>query len=258
MNNKSKFKLEEIKTELIVWSIAGPIMLLFILFFGIGILLLIPVCIAYGVVSMLLFIRTFNFGYVIKVLLFLFLTTFILLLFLNSSVIYLFFSGIIVLTFLILLIFLISNRYFKWKTTDLFELTAMPVKEVENGFTARPMHTGRIIFSWDELINFSSFISRNLISVVYYEKDKVVFGLNHSKYKLMTFSKDYSMDSWVAIDRTGNVNVHITKSDYNMFKDAYAFDQLCDTLGNVYADFFRLFQQGKKTEILKKLNNARN
>ena len=73
MNVYSKLKSEELRAEAIVWMVIGPMMLLFLLFFGIGILLVIPICIVYGLVSFLLFLRTLNTGYMIKSILFLFL-----------------------------------------------------------------------------------------------------------------------------------------------------------------------------------------
>ena len=257
MNVYSKLKSEELRTEAVIWMVIGPIMLLFLLFFGIGILLVIPICIVYGLVSFLLFLRTLNTGYMIKTMMFLFLMVSVISLFLTGTAIFTLFAWIITLLSLIWLIFMISNRDYKWRTRELLELAAMPVEEVKNGYTDRPMPTGKLDYKWEELIRFSNFIRRNLISVVYYENEKVVFGLNHSKFKLITFSGDYSQDSWVAFDKQGNISVHISAENYRLFKDAYAFDQLCDTLGNVYADFFRLFQQGKESEILKRLDFIR-
>jgi len=257
MNVYSKLKSEELRAEAVVWMVIGPMMLLFLLFFGIGILMVIPICIVYGLVSFLLFLRTLNTGYMIKSILFLFLMIFVVFLFLTGPGIFTIFTGIMAALSLIWLIIMIINRDYKWRTRELFELAAMPVDEVKNGYTARPMPTGQLDYKWEELIRFSHFIRSNLISVAYFEKEKVVFGLNHSKFKLITFSRDYSQDSWVAFDKQGNISVHISAQDYQNYKDAYAFDQLCNSLGSLYAGFFRAFAERKESEILKRLDYIR-
>jgi len=175
MNVYSKLKSEELRAEAVVWMVIGPMMLLFLFFFGIGILLVIPVCIVYGLVSFLLFLRTLNTGYMIKSILFLFLMIFVVFLSLTGPGIFTIFTGIMTALSLLWLVIMIINRDYTWRTTELFELAAMPVNEVKNGYTARPMPT----------------------------------------------------------------------------------DQLCNSLGNIYAGFFRTFAEKKESEILKQLDYVR-
>lgn len=254
MINDSKLKSNEIKSEVILWLIIGPIMLLHLLFFGFGAFIFIPVCIAYGLVSLLLFLRTLNFGYLVKLVMFAVIMAFIGMILFKASIVLIFFTGVLSLLLLVILIILIFNRYYKWKTTELFELAALPVKDVKNGYTNRPRPTGKMDYSWEQLLNFSNFIRSNMISVVYFENDKIVFGLNHSRFKLITFNRDYLVGSWVSFDKQGNISVHIAADDYQNYKDAYAFDQLCENLGKVYRELFVLFIANKKQEILQKLN----
>jgi len=185
---------------------------------------------------------------------FMVLIVFIVMLLLKASIGLIFFTGVFTLLILVVLVILILNRYYKWKTTELFELAARPVNDIKNGYTNRPLPTGKMDYSWEELLNFSNFIRSNLISVVYFEKDKIVFGLNHSRFKLITFSKDYMVGSWVSFDRHGNVSVHISADDYQNYKDAYAFNQLCENMGKVYGELFVLFRTKRKNEILQKLH----
>ena len=49
----------------------------------------------------------------------------------------------------------------------------------------------------------------------------------------------------------------ISAQDYQNYKDAYAFDQLCNSLGSLYAGFFRAFAERKESEILKRLDYIR-
>jgi len=257
MNIRKRFNAGELKHEAILWMIIGPIMLFHLFFMGFGAFLLIPVCVAYAVLSLLLFLRTLNFGYLVKANLFMVLLVFLSLILLKAKIVLVFFAAIAALMVLTALIILIVQGYYRWKTTALFELAAMPVKEVKNGYTGRPLPVGKISYKWDELIRFSKFIRQNLISVVYFDTDKVVFGLNHSKFKLVTFDKEYTIGSWVSFDKQGNISVHISSNDYQKYKDAYAFDQLCENLGKLYQEFFSLHKNHKEKEILKRLNLTR-
>jgi len=168
-----------------------------------------------------------------------------------------FFFGAVSLLFVIWLFILIGIRDYKWRTTELLELAAMPVNKIEEGYSMRPMPAGKVEYQWSEMLRFSKFIRRNLISVPYHEKGKVIFSLNRSRLKLISFSSNYIKDSWVAFDQKGNISVHISKTDYMLYKDKYAFDQLSNSLGVLYSEFLRLFQEDNEAEIIKRIDFIR-
>lgn len=245
------------RNETIFWMIAGPALIVLVFLFGFGVIVLVPVALLYGLFSFLLFLRTYNAGYLVKSMMFLFMSAFFVLAFFRGMDILTLFLGGVSLLFMVLLLILIAVRDYKWRTAELLELAAMPVHEVKEGYTMRPMPAGKLEFGWDELQHFAAFIRRNLVSVVYHEKDKVVFGLNRSRLKLISFSSDYIRDSWISFDKSGQVAVHISREDYQNYKDSYAFDQLCDSLGKLYTEFFRLFREKNESEILKRIDLIR-
>lgn len=257
MINERKIKSPEIKTEFVIWMTVTPMLLFFIFMFGIGILLILPICIVYGLVAFLMFLRTFAVGYLVKSFLFLFAIVFAISFFFVGFHPITIAIGVLLILIFAWLMVLIAIRDFKWRTLEVLELAAMPVNEVKNGYTFRPMPTGKIEYRWDELINFSKFIGRNLVSVVYVEQDKIVFSLNHSRLRLISFSRNFVNDSWVAFDRQGNISAHISEKVYKQYNNAYAFDQLCASLGDLYAEFFKLFQNNRKEEIIQKLDYIR-
>lgn len=257
MNMEQKRNDNSGRNETIFWMILGPLLVVLVFLYGFSLVLLSPIFAVYSILSILLFIRTRNMGYMIKSLMFFFLLLFVILLFFTGNKILTLFMGGISLIFLVWLIILIAIRDYKWRTSQMLELAAMPVDEIKNGYTMRPMPAGKADFEWNELLRYSYFIRRNLISVPYYEKDKVIFSLNRSRIKLISFSSNYIQDSWVAFERSGQVSVHISKEDYKMYKDNYAFDQLCNSLGNLYVDFFKLFRQNKEAEIIRRIDIIR-
>jgi hypothetical protein len=165
--------------------------------------------------------------------------------------------------------YLFFNRKLKWRGQEIFEMAGMQVEEIGDSFTARPRPAGNVPISKTEMIRFVDFISSNLIAFPFTEQNRVVFVLalpgNDLRYtlgyndlsRLLGFKKDYLEDTWVAIDFDGNISVHITQEDYLLFKQDLAFDQLCQALGNVFADFLQLSQNGQDQTIIDRMNALR-
>jgi hypothetical protein len=88
----------------------------------------------------------------------------------------------------------------------------------------------------------------------------VVFVLTLPGYDLpylFGFKKDYLEDTWIAIDYEGNITVNITEEDYLLFKMDLDFDQICQSLGDVFRNFLELSKQGKEDQIINQMNALR-
>lgn len=167
----------------------------------------------------------------------------------------------------ILVAYLFFNRKLKWRGQEIFEMAGMQVEETGDSFTARPRPAGKVPISKTEMIRFVDFITSNLIAFPITEENRVVFvlalpGINdllgyNDLSRLLGFKKDYLDDTWVAIDFDGNISVHITQDDYLLFKQDLAFDQLCQALGNVFADFLELSKSGQEQLIIDRMNALR-
>jgi hypothetical protein len=152
------------------------------------------------------------------------------------------------------------NRRLRWRGEEIFELAALPVEDIGNSFTARPRPAGQVSISKTEMIRFVDFVTRNLIAFPFKEENRVVFVLtlpgNDFPY-LFGIKKDYLEDTWVAIDFDGNVTVNITEEDYLLFKTDLDFDQICQSLGNVFGEFLQLSKDGKDSQIIDRMNALR-
>jgi hypothetical protein len=165
--------------------------------------------------------------------------------------------------------YLFFNRKLKWRGQEVFEMAGMQVEETGDSFTARPRPAGKVPISKTEMIRFVDFVTSNLIAFPFTEENRVVFVLtlpgNDLRYMLgyndvsalLGSKKDYLEDTWVAIDFDGNISVNITQEDYLLFKQDLAFDQLCQALGNVFADFLELSQNGQEQTIIDRMNALR-
>jgi hypothetical protein len=152
------------------------------------------------------------------------------------------------------------NRKLKWRGQEIFELAAMPIEDTGDSFTARPRPAGQVPISKTEMIRFVDFVTRNMIAFAFREEHRIVFVLalpgNDLPY-ILGLKKDYQEDTWVAIDYDGNISVNITQEDYLLFKQDLDFDQLCQSLGNVFAEFLQLSQKGQESQIIDRMNALR-
>ena len=165
-------------------------------------------------------------------------------------------------TYILLLVvgYLTFNRKLRWRGQEIFELAAMSVEDTGESFTARPRPAGQIPISKTEMIRFVDFITTNLIAFAFREDNRIVFVLtlpgNDLPY-LLGIKKDYLEDTWVAIDYDGNISVNITEEDYLLFKQDLDFDQLCQSLGNVFIEFLELSKNGQELQIIDRMNALR-
>jgi len=152
------------------------------------------------------------------------------------------------------------NRKIKWRGQEIFELAAMPIEDVGNNYTARPRPAGQTKVSKTEMIRFVDFITTNLVAFAFREDNRIVFvpvlpGKDNPY--LFGLKKNYLEDTWIAIDYDGKVTVNITEKDYLIFKQDLDFDQLCESLGNLFIEFLELSKSGQESKIIDRMNALR-
>ena len=161
---------------------------------------------------------------------------------------------------MIVLIYIMFSKKLKWRGREILELAARHVNETTNGFTERPRPIDRIEFTMTEFDAFTLFLKSKLIFHTIEESDRVVFVAVSmgDEYRLpLGFSSDYSECSWITVDRQGNVSVQISRKDYLRYKQALAFDQLTESLGELFIDYFERFKRGEGERIIYELNSVR-
>jgi hypothetical protein len=216
----------------------------------------------YALYSFLTFARTGNSGFVVSALYqasagwFLFTNPILLH---RKSPVTVFFL-VLTLFFLVWLIFLIVTKKIKWRGREVLELAAAPVEKMDNGYTPRPLPAGKTEFTQRQILAFAEFARKNLIAVTYVGKDKVVFVPVMEGRELgfiLGLKSDYTAETWVIFDFNGNVSVNISHRDYLEYQQAFAFDQLCESLGNLFVEFMELFQRGEGVRIIDRTDALR-
>jgi len=198
------------------------------------------------------------------------------------SVLYLFFAGMVIYNedpayrgdppammmlailftaiFLFWLIYLFATKKLKWRGREILELAAAPVEETGNGYTPRPLPSGKTEFSKEQIMEFAGFARRNLIAVSYVGKDKVIFVpvmMGREFGFIMGLKNDYTDETWVSFDFDGDVTVNISHRDYLGYKEALSFDQLCASLGNLFIDFIETYHRGEGVRIIVRMDDVR-
>ncbi|MFN2150653.1 MAG: hypothetical protein ACK2T5_03580 [Anaerolineales bacterium] len=215
----------------------------------------------YALYSLLIFIRTLNPGFIISALFQIStgLVAFSMPLVIEDPAnkgltIFLLFTE---LFFLVWLILLAVNRKIKWRGRDILELAAAPVDQIGNGYTPRPLAAGKTGFTRQQILDFAQFARRSLVAVSYVGKDKVVFvpvAAGRESGFILGLKSDYTDETWVAFDFEGHISVNISHRDYLEYKDSLAFDQLCESLGNLFVEFIEMHLRGDNVRILDRLD----
>lgn len=157
-----------------------------------------------------------------------------------------------------LYLFILFSRKAKWRKREVLELAAKPVAESENGFTSRPCPIGKADYMKEDIESFAKFILKHLIAIPYYESRRIVFVITGKVFMhMMNLSRDYSKETWIAFDFDGNISVNISKTDYLSYKDDISFDQLCESLSNLFIEFLELYKRENGIRIIDRMNELR-
>lgn len=158
------------------------------------------------------------------------------------------------------LIYIIINKKLKWRGWEVLELAARNVDDTTNGFTERPRPLGKIVANKYELAGFAAFLRSKLIAFVIEEENRYVIVpiTTGNEYRLpLGISSDYSENTRIEIDLSGNVTAQISKKDYLRYKEALAFDQLVESMGNLFVEFFNLYKNGEETRIMYRISKVK-
>jgi hypothetical protein len=167
-------------------------------------------------------------------------------------------SGLVFFGFV--LIYLALTRKLKWRGREIFELAAEAVEETGNGYTSRPRPVGKVEYSPQQMRSFARFCARHLIALPYYTSKNITLvpiKMGEEFGRVLGLSGDYRDASWVNFDVNGDVAVHIAHKDYLDYREPLAFDQLCASFGQVFIDFFDLYNKGEGVRVIDRMDDLK-
>jgi hypothetical protein len=169
-----------------------------------------------------------------------------------------YFSGLIFIG--VLLIYVLFTRKAKWRGREVFELAAVSVDDTGNGYTSRPRPVGKAEYSQKEMNAFAQFCARHLIALPYKTSKNITLvpvKMGDEFGRLLGLLGDYRDATWVNFDVNGEVSVHIAQKDYLDYREPLAFDTLCNSLGQVFIDFFDLFNKGEGVRVIDRMDDLK-
>jgi len=167
-------------------------------------------------------------------------------------------SGVIF--FGLLLVSLALTRRLKWRGREIFELAGESVDETGNGYTSRPRPVGKVEYNLQQMHAFARFCARHLIALPYVSSKNITLvpiKMGEEFGRLLGLSGDYRDASWVNFDVNGEVSVHISQKDYLDYRELLAFDQLCTSFGQVFIDFFELYNKGEGIRVIDRMDDLK-
>ena len=165
--------------------------------------------------------------------------------------------AILLMVSVVFLVFMLLTKQAKWRGRDILELAAMPVDGGEEGYSDRPRPIGRTDFTREEILDFAQFARRKLIAMTYTESDRMVFvpvKMGSEFGYLFNPSPDYLDETWVAFEDDGNVTINISQADYLAYRDDLDFDQLCQSLADVFLGFLDLHRRGNDVRVVDRMD----
>jgi hypothetical protein len=169
-----------------------------------------------------------------------------------------YFFGLVFFSFVI--VFLLVTRKAKWRGREIFEMAAEPVEKTGNGYTSRPRPVGKLEYSPEQMHQFANFCGRNLIALPYISSKNttlVPIKMGDEYGRVLGIAGDYRDASWVNFDVDGEVSVHIAQKDYLDYREPLAFDQLCNSFGQVFIDFFELVNRGEGIRAVDRMDDLK-
>jgi hypothetical protein len=150
---------------------------------------------------------------------------------------------------------LYSHEKLEANARRLFKLASELIFETSNGFTSRPYSAGTAEYSREEILGFARYLSGKNIVRTIVKKDFVtlIFSMGISPLKY----PDTKKISYISFDFDNNISVHISKYDYKRYKEKLKFNELCDSLGNVFKRFLTYYQNGNDDRIITELKSLR-
>jgi len=159
--------------------------------------------------------------------------------------------------FLIAFIWVLATKKLNWRYRDILELAAKSVTETADGFTSRPYAAGQAEFTAAEALGLARFLLKHVVCFPIVEADRVVLVIPRVMWTyLLGFKSNYDQATYVAFTESREIVVRIAESDYQKFKEELTFDQLCLSLGELFKQFLKYYQEGHPEKIIERLNAA--
>ncbi|MCK5740819.1 MAG: hypothetical protein KAH48_01265 [Chlorobi bacterium] len=165
-----------------------------------------------------------------------------------------------VMFMMLCLAYLMITKKLKWRGREIMEIAAKDAVLSDDSYTERPRPVGKADYRKGELLEFVKFLSSNQIALAQIETEQVLLlpvKMGREYNMMLNPNIDYTKKTWVAFDFEGNVSSYISRQDYLDYKENLSLDMLSKSLGELYIEFFELYQKGEKSRVIDILNEIK-
>ena len=149
----------------------------------------------------------------------------------------------------------VLDKAFKLEKSALriFKTAARTVYSATNGFTSRPYSAGSAEYTKEQIIGFTHYLSGKIIVFPVYRENGIylTFSMRRSPLSI----REPTEISYVYFDYEGKITVHISETDYRRYKAELSFDQLCESMSDVFKRFLNYYINNQESRIIPELKN---
>lgn len=136
-----------------------------------------------------------------------------------------------------------------------FKLASGLISDTSGGFTSRPYSGGGIDIRDSDLNGFVNFIEGKYIAKAYKKENVYYLGFSMGISPLVV---DNPLEiSHVRIDQNRKLSVSISDFDYRQYRESLNFDQLCQSMSEVFLRFIEYYKEGKEARIVSELKSKK-
>lgn len=136
----------------------------------------------------------------------------------------------------------------------LFLLAAQQVADVSNGFTNRPYSAGKVKYEKQVILGLARYMAGKEILMYHAGSNLITFAFSMNTSPLV--DPQMNRVSYVSIDQSGNLSVHISERDYRQYKSKLSFDQLNNSFASMFKQFLEYYENGNEERILTELKSV--
>jgi len=135
----------------------------------------------------------------------------------------------------------------------IFKTAARTVHSATNGFTARPYSAGHAKYTKEQIIGFTHYFSGKTIAFPVYKENGIYLTFSMQRSPLSIHEP--AEISYVYFDYEGKITVHISEADYRRYKAELSFNQLCESMSDVFKRFLNYYINNQENKIILELKN---
>ena len=99
------------------------------------------------------------------------------------------------------------------------------------------------------------YLNGKFVTRTFHQGDE--FYLSFSMNRSVLTIGDPTETSNIRINSAGEVAVQVSQADYRQYRKRFSFDQLCASMGGLFARFLGYYREGRETRIITELRTAR-